>query len=166
VGSYCGKSSLFLGAGCRDAGCHPLFSVDHHRGSEEQQPGQEYCDPELCDASGRVDTLPHFRRNVEEAGLSGWIVPLVATSEAMARYWKQELALVFVDGGHSLDDVEQDFEGWTPHIARGGLLCMHDLYADPAEGGQAPYEVFTRARASRPWTFVTQVGSLGVLRRR
>jgi predicted O-methyltransferase YrrM len=167
VGSYCGKSSLYLGAACRAAGKHPLFSVDHHRGSAEQQPGQEYYDQDLCDvATGGVDTLPHFRRNIEEARLEEWIIPLLASSARLAPYWCYPLGLVFIDGGHGQSDVEQDFAGWAPRLARGGHLCMHDLHADPRDGGQAPYEVFNRARRTRAWSYVTQVGSLGVLRRR
>ena len=48
VGSYCGKSAIYLGMGCRAQG-GILFSIDHHRGSEEQQPGEEYFDPALFD---------------------------------------------------------------------------------------------------------------------
>src|ERR1700732_1542987 len=45
IGAYCGKSTLFLGEGCR-YGRYSLFSIDHHRGSVEQQPGEPYFDPE------------------------------------------------------------------------------------------------------------------------
>ncbi len=167
VGSYCGKSTLYLAAGCRATGCHPLFAVDHHRGSEEQQVGEQYFDPDLFDSRlGLVDTLDVFRGTIHRASLSDWVIPVIAESERLARYWpKLELGLVFIDGAHGQDDVWRDFHGWSPQIRSGGYLCMHDIYADPTDGGQAPYVVFEHARTEGSWEHVGQWGSLGVLRR-
>jgi len=166
VGSYCGKSAIFLAEGCRITGKHVLFSVDHHRGSEEQQPGQEYYDDELFDAElGRVDTFRPFVKNVDEAGLRDWVVPIVSTSERLGSCWPGvRLGLVFVDGGHGEQDVRRDVSVWSARLVSGGYLCVHDLYADPAEGGQAPYRAFEEVRASGGWEHVRQVGSLGVLK--
>jgi predicted O-methyltransferase YrrM len=168
IGSYCGKSALFLGEGCRARGRYRLFSIDHHGGSEEQQPGEEYFDADLYDAAqGRVNTLPHFLATIARAGLEDWILPVVGTSGAVAASWPNaNLALVFIDGGHSKTSVEDDFLGWSRLLIRGGWLCFHDVYPDPAGGGQAPYEVFESARASRRWRFEGLFGSLGVLRHR
>lgn len=168
IGGYCGKSALFLGEGCRETGRFVLFSIDHHRGSEEQQPGQAYFDAELYDAAlGRINTLPHFIRNLETAGLRDWVVPVVGHSAAVARSWPgARLGLVFIDGGHSENDVTADYEGWSPLVMKGGFLCFHDVYPNPEDGGQAPYRAFERARGRREWKYVGEYGSLGVLRRR
>jgi predicted O-methyltransferase YrrM len=167
IGSYCGKSALFLGEGCRARGRYALFSVDHHRGSEEQQPGEEYFDETLYDAAlGRVNTLPHFLANIARAGLEEWIVPVTARSEVVAASWPAAgLGLVFIDGGHAKATVETDFRAWSRLIVRGGWLCFHDIFPNPAEGGQAPFEVFEAARASGGWKFEGLFGSLGVLQR-
>jgi predicted O-methyltransferase YrrM len=168
IGSYCGKSALFLGDGCRARGRYRLFSVDHHGGSEEQQPGQPYFDPDLLDAAqGRVNTLPRFVNTVARAGLEDWIVPVVGRSGTVAASWPGAgLALVFIDGGHSTEAVRTDFRGWASLVKPGGWLCFHDIYPNPADGGRAPFEVFEQARASRAWRYEGLVGSLGVLRRR
>jgi predicted O-methyltransferase YrrM len=168
IGSYCGKSALFLGEGCRARGRYRLFSVDHHAGSEEQQPDQEYFDPELFDvAQGRVNTFPRFLATIARAGLEDWIVPVVGQSSIVAESWPgAQLAFVFIDGGHSKETVEADFRSWGSLVKPGGWLCFHDVYPDPADGGRAPFEVFERARASHAWKFEGLVGSLGVLRRR
>jgi predicted O-methyltransferase YrrM len=168
IGSYCGKSALFLGEGCRTRGGYPLFSIDHHSGSEEQQPDQEYFDPELYDAAqGRVNTLPWFLTNVARAGLEDWILPVVGKSHVVAASWpRADLALVFIDGGHSKPSVEGDFRGWSRHVRSGGWLCFHDVYPNQADGGRAPFEVFESARASGRWKVEGLFGSLGVLRRR
>lgn len=165
VGSYCGKSAVYLGAAARAAGT-VLFSVDHHRGSEENQAGWEHHDPEVVDpATGRMDTLPFFRRTIERAGLEDAVVAVVGDSPAIAAHWRTPLGLVFVDGGHAIDVVLADYEAWSPHVAAGGLLVFHDVFEDPRDGGQAPFEVWKRAVASGTFTPVSTTGSLRVLRR-
>ena len=165
VGSYCGKSAVYLGAAARAAGT-VLFSVDHHRGSEENQAGWEHHDPELVDAAtGRMDTLPFFRRTIERAGLEDVVVAVVGDSPAIAAHWRTPLGLVFVDGGHALDVVVADYEAWSPHVAAHGVLVFHDVFEDPRDGGQAPFEVWKRAVASGMFTPVSTTGSLRVLRR-
>ena len=162
IGSYCGRSTVFLGAAARMRAT-VVYSVDHHRGSEENQPGEEYHDPELVDASGRVDTLPEFRRTIEKAGLESAVVPIVARSEIVARNWRTPLGLVLIDGGHSIDAVTADYEGWAPHIAPGGSLAIHDVFPDPADGGRPPFEIYQRALTSESFREVDVCASLRVL---
>ena len=165
VGSYCGKSAVYLGAAAR-AGGTVLFSVDHHRGSEENQAGWEHHDPEVVDPdTGRMDTLPFFRRTIDRAGLEDAVVAVVGDSPVIAANWRTPLGLVFVDGGHALDVVLADYEAWSPHVAEGGVLVFHDVFEDPRDGGQAPFEVWKRAVASGLFSPVSMTGSLRLLRR-
>jgi MMP 1-O-methyltransferase len=162
IGSYCGQSAIYLGAAARACGT-VLFSVDHHRGSEEQQPGQEYFDPRLLGPDGRIDTLPTFRRTLAAAGLESVVIPVVGDSATIAAHWATRLGLVFVDGGHSEEAAQADYAGWSPFLCAGGLLVIHDVFTSPAQGGQAPYHVFRRALASGQFQEVAAVGSLRVL---
>ena len=165
VGSYCGKSSVWLGAAARRSGT-VLFALDHHRGSEENQAGWEWHEPDLVDpAVGKMDTLPFFRRTIHDAGLEGTVVALVGESPAVAAAWGSPLALLFIDGGHGTEPAHRDYEGWTPRVAPGGLLCIHDVFPDPADGGRPPFEIYCRAKDSGLFTDVRAVGSLRVLRR-
>ncbi|GAA1137951.1 putative O-methyltransferase YrrM [Kitasatospora gansuensis] len=165
IGSYCGRSAILLADAARAAGTVAL-TVDHHRGSEEQQPGWEYHDPELVDpAVGLMDTLPTFRRTLFRAGLEDHVVALVGRSPQIAAVWGGQLALVFIDGGHTDEHATGDYEGWAPHLAAQGLLVIHDVFPDPADGGQAPYRVYLRALAEG-FGEVSVTGSLRVLRRR
>lgn len=164
IGSYCGKSAIYLGAAARERGT-VVFSIDHHRGSEEHQPGQEYHDPALVDAAGRVDTFPVFRTTIEDAGLADVVVAIVAPSSVVARGWTTPLPFVFVDGGHSQAAADADFEGWAPHVERGGLLAIHDVFEDPAEGGRPPYAIYRRAIDSGAFAEASRTGSLRVLER-
>ena len=164
IGSYCGKSAIYLGAAARERGCL-LFSIDHHRGSEEHQPGQEYHDPGHLDGAGRVDTLACFRRTIAEAGLEDVVVAVVGDSPVVAAAWPGELALVFLDGGHSQAAADADYAGWGPRVMAGGLLAIHDVFPDPADGGRPPFAVYRRALAEG-FEEVSATGSLRVLRRR
>ncbi|MGI5352163.1 class I SAM-dependent methyltransferase [Streptomyces sp. CA-250714] len=165
VGTYCGRSTLLLADAARLTGVTAL-TVDHHRGSEEQQPGWEYHDPEVVDpVVGRMDTLPTFRRTLHAAGLEEHVVALVGRSPQVAAVWGTPLGLVFIDGGHTEEHATADYEGWTPHLAPGGLLVIHDVFPDPADGGQAPHRIHERALASGDYTPEAAAGSLRVLRR-
>jgi MMP 1-O-methyltransferase len=165
IGSYCGKSAVYIGAACRRYE-NTLFSIDHHYGSEEHQPGELYFDAELFDPYHfKVDTLRYFRKTLLSADLEHTVVPLVAVSTIAARHWSTPLSLVFIDGGHALDTVLNDYLGWNRHIVPGGFLVFHDIFPDPADGGQAPYEVYRRALSSGRFQSLPMTGSLGVLRR-
>ncbi|MFF8030649.1 MULTISPECIES: class I SAM-dependent methyltransferase [unclassified Streptomyces] len=167
VGTYCGRSTILLADAARAAGVTAL-TVDHHRGSEEQQPGWDYHDPETVDPElGLMDTLPTFRRTLHKAGLEEHVVALVGGSPRIAALWNTPLSLVFVDGGHTDEHAGADYEGWAPHVAEGGLLVIHDVFPDPADEftGQAPYRVYLRALESGAFTEVSATGSLRVLRR-
>ncbi|MFG2321596.1 class I SAM-dependent methyltransferase [Streptomyces sp. NPDC048568] len=167
VGTYCGRSTVLLADAARRAGVTAL-TVDHHRGSEEQQPGWDYHDPETVDPElGVMDTLPTFRRTLHRAGLEEHVVALVGRSPQVAALWNSPLGLVFVDGGHTDEHANADYEGWAPHVADGGLLVIHDVFPRPADEftGQAPYRVYLRALASGAFTEVSVTDSLRVLRR-
>jgi predicted O-methyltransferase YrrM len=165
IGTYCGLSTLLLAGAAREAGA-VVVTVDHHRGSEEHQPGWEYHDPSLVDPrTGRIDTLPRFRATIEEAGLEDHVVAVVGRSSQVAALWRTPLALVFIDGGHTDDAARADYEGWAPWIVTGGALVIHDVFPDPAMGGQAPFRIYRRALDSGAFDQRRAVGSLRVLER-
>jgi MMP 1-O-methyltransferase len=165
IGSYCGKSSIYLGAAAQEADS-TLFTIDHHRGSEEHQRGEEYHDDQLFDENlRRIDTLPELLDTLARAGLTKNVVALVGRSEELAASWTVPLALVFIDGGHSRAAAHTDLDGWTPHVMPGGLLAIHDVFEEPSEGGRPPYEIFERALNSGAFTEHSRTDSLRVLQK-
>ncbi|MFD5887876.1 class I SAM-dependent methyltransferase [Streptomyces sp. NPDC060334] len=165
VGTYCGRSTILLADAAREAGVSAI-TVDHHRGSEEQQPGWEYHDPTVVDPEiGLMDTLPTFRRTLHRAGLEDHVIAIVGRSPQVAAAWSGPLGLVFIDGGHTDEHASGDYEGWAPHLAVGGTLVIHDVFPDPADGGQAPYRIYLRALASGAFEEISVTDSLRVLRR-
>ena len=163
IGTYCGKSAVYLGAAARAAGTL-LFTVDHHRGSEENQTGWEHHDTEVVDRrTGRMDTLPFFRRTIEDAQLEHVVVAIVGYSIPVARVWSTPLGFLFIDGGHAEDVALADYEHWSAHVMPGGTLAVHDVFESEEDGGQAPYHVWQRAVADG-FTPVARTGSLRTLR--
>jgi|SRR5690242_11408176 len=165
VGTYCGKSTIYLAAAAREKG-QPVVTVDHHHGSEENQPGWEYHDTTLVDPStGRLDTLPHVRATLAAAGVEDDVIVIVGRSANVARLWRTPLGMLFIDGGHTDVAATTDYESWAPWIAPGGLLAIHDVFPDPADGGQAPYRIYLRATQSGAFTEIPGEGSLRLLER-
>ncbi len=166
VGSYCGRSTIWLGDAARTTDT-VVFAVDHHRGSEENQPGWEHHDPDVIDPRvDRMDTLPFFRAAIHDAGLEEHVIAVVGPSPVVARNWTTPLALLFIDGGHGVEPARHDYEGWTPHVALGGTLAIHDVFPDPADGGRPPYEqIYMPAIGSGRFELCSVTGSLRILNR-
>jgi MMP 1-O-methyltransferase len=166
IGSFCGKSAVYIGSACRERGV-TLFTIDHHRGSEEQQPGQLYFDPDIYDEkSGEINSLPLLRNTLRMAGLEDTVIPMITGSGVAARNWATPLGMVFIDGGHSYESALSDYQNWGPHLLGGGFLVFHDIYTDPSKGGQAPRQVYTKALDSGDFDGLPMVNTLGILRKR
>ena len=166
VGSYCGRSTIWLGDAAEGSGT-VLFAVDHHRGSEENQAGWDHHDTEVVDDRvAKMDTLPFFRAAIHDADLEDSVIAVVGKSPLVAATWTTPLSFLFIDGGHGDEPARLDYEGWAPHVAVGGTLAIHDVFPDPADGGRPPYEqIFRPALESGRFQLVSATGSLRVLRR-
>lgn len=165
IGTYCGKSAIYLGAAARETGS-TVYTLDHHRGSEENQAGWEHHDTSVVDPEfGLMDTLPTFRKTIARAGLEDEVVAVVGRSTTVARHWRTPLALLFIDGGHSEEPAQADYTGFAPWVQPGGVLVVHDVFERPEDGGQAPFHVWQRAVASGDFEPAGTVGSMRVLRR-
>ena len=163
IGSYCGKSAVYLGSAVKENN-QLLYSIDHHKGSEEQQPGEEFFDPDLLDETGKkINTLPFFLDTIDKAGLKEIVIPIVSTSVEASRVWSKPLAMVFIDGGHSEKAANDDYDAWNPHIIPGGLLAIHDVFPNPEDGGRPPFNIYTKAKESGLFKEVDMIGSLALL---
>lgn len=166
IGSYCGKSTLYLAAAAQQIGAQ-VVTLDHHRGSQEQQPGEAFFDPRLFDEEHqRVDTLPHLAATLRNAQVDGVVHPIAGMSSQIARAWRIPLALVFIDGAHDQASADADLDGWTPHLEEGGTLVIHDVFPDPKDGGRPPYEIYRRALDSGRFVETLRAGSLRALVKR
>lgn len=166
IGSYCGKSTLYMASACC-ASDSVVFAVDHHRGSEEHQLGEEYHDAELYNPQAQfMDSFPEFRKNIDKFGLAHRVIPVVASSELLARVWQSPLSLVFVDGGHAPETAHHDCTRWVTHLVPGGILAVHDIFASPEDGGQGPYDAVQSVLQGGAFEWVEKVNSLGILRKR
>jgi len=165
IGTYCGKSGIYLGAAARVTGS-TVYTVDHHRGSEENQAGWEHHDTSVVDPEfGLMDTLPTFRKTIARAGLEDEVIALVGRSTTVARHWRTPVALLFIDGGHSEEPAQADYTGFARWVQPDGVLVIHDVFERPEDGGQAPFHVWQRAVAGGAFEPAGTVGSMRVLRR-
>jgi predicted O-methyltransferase YrrM len=165
IGTYCGKSTVLLGAAAKQTG-GVIYTVDHHHGSEEHQAGWEYHDTSMVDAvTGLFDTLPTLRHTLDVAGLDDHVVAIVGRSPVVARGWRMPLRLLFIDGGHTEEAAQRDFNSWARWVNLGGALIVHDVFPDPEAGGQAPFHIYQRALATGDFREVSADGSMRVLER-
>ena len=165
IGTYCGKSTVMLGAAAQETG-GVLYTIDHHHGSEEHQPGWEYHDTSMVDeVTGLFDTLPTLRHTLDAAALDDNVIAVVGKSPVVARGWRTPLQLLFIDGGHTEEAAQRDFDDWARWVAVGGALVIHDVFPNPDEGGQAPFHIYQRALASNEFREVRATGTLRVLER-
>ena len=163
IGSYCGKSSVYLGIAVKENG-KKLYSIDHHKGSEEQQPGEEYFDPDLInDAGDGIDTLPFFLQTIEKSELEGFVIPIVSTSEEAYEDLALNFEMVFIDGGHSEEAAQKDYKLWTQRLNIGGLLAIHDVFPNPEDGGRPPYNIYLKALASGNFKEIEMIKTLCLL---
>ena len=165
IGSYCGKSAVYLGMAVKENG-QKLYSVDHHKGSEEQQPGEEYFDPDLKSKDGDgIDTLPFFLDTIEKSKLQSFVIPIVSTSEEAYEDLDINFDMIFNDGGHSEEAAQKDYDLWTHRINIGGILAIHDVFPNPKDGGRPPYNIYIKALESGNFEELEVVKSLRLLRK-
>lgn len=164
IGSYCGKSACFIGQACKENGSL-LITIDHHEGSEEQQLGELYFDPEVYDEKlGRVNTLPLLKKNIAKFNLDNVVKPLVMDSISASRIVDNNADLIFIDGSHTFESAESDYELWKNKIRKGGILAIHDIYDSEEEGGQAPNKVFKQSLREN-FALIKRVKSLVLLQK-
>ena len=165
IGSYCGKSAIYLGTAAKENG-ERLYSIDHHKGSEEQQPGEEYFDPDLVDKTGEgIDTLPYFLETIRRSKLQGVVIPIVATSEEAYADLKLEFSLIFIDGGHSEEAAQKDYKLWANRLIVDGLLAIHDVFPNPKDGGRPPFNIYKKALDSGQFEEIKSIKSLRILKK-
>ena len=165
IGSYCGKSSVYLGSAVKEND-QKLYSIDHHKGSEEQQPGEEYFDSDLINAEGNgIDTLPFFLETIEKSKLDKFVIPIVSSSEEAYQDFTLNFDMVFIDGGHSEKAAQKDYELWSQRITKGGLLAIHDVFPNPEDGGRPPYNIYKRALESGNFKKLEMIKTLGLLKK-
>lgn len=165
IGTYCGKSTVLLGAAAQETDS-VLYTIDHHHGSEEHQAGWEYHDSSMVDpVTGLFDTLPTMRHTLDAAGLDAHLVAVVGRSPVVARGWRMPLRLLFIDGGHTEEAAQRDFDSWAKWVEVGGALVIHDVFPNPDDGGQAPFHIYQRALGTGAFREVTEMGSMRVLER-
>ena len=165
IGSYCGKSALYIGSAVKK-NSKLLYSIDHHQGSEEQQPGEEYHDPELINETGDgINTLPFFIDTLDKSDLKETVIPIISSSQEAFEGLDGPFSMIFIDGGHSKEAALTDYKLWSSKLIKGGLLAIHDVFPNPDDGGRPPFDIYCMALESNNFEKVNLIGSLGLLKK-
>ena len=115
IGSWKGRSTIWLGHGSRAGRGLKIHAVDPHAGVIER--GQ---------TAGNGSTFDEFQRNLRMAGVEEVVVPHVDYSDAVARSFSEPVELIFIDGLHDYDAVTTDFAAWYPKVIEGGVMAFHE----------------------------------------
>ena len=165
IGSYCGKSAVYIGLAVKENN-QKLYSIDHHKGSEEQQPGEEYFDPDLLDKKGNgIDSLPFFLKTLKDSQLEGFVIPVVSSSKEAYADLNMNFNMIFIDGGHSEEAAQNDYMLWSKKLNLEGVLAIHDVFPDPNDGGRPPYNIYLKALESGNFKEVDAIKSLRILKK-
>lgn len=84
-------------------------------------------------------TFDAFKKNIDEAGLTSVVTPIVKESVTFSKEMNEPVELIFIDGAHDYQSVEQDFHAWFPKVIDGGWMAFHDTYC-----GGDPYKVLRK----------------------
>ena len=124
IGSYKGRSTAFLAAGCATkAGQDFVHAVDHFVGSSEMLPGG--ANP-TEGVDGETSYYSEFHANLVQVGLKQRVITHIGKSTHVAAFWDKPIRLLFIDGEHDYESVRADYDAWAPHVVRGGYICFHD----------------------------------------
>ena len=124
LGSFKGKSTCWLAKGAKRAGRERVTAIDPFTGSPEHQKGMEHEDHDIANLGSTFDA---FMRNISFLNLADYVEPIVARSEDAAATWTKPIRLLFIDADHSYEASKRDFDLWSPHVIKGGLIAFHDI---------------------------------------
>ena len=114
IGSWKGKSTVWLAKGTEAGQGNKVYSIDPHSRSKAHI------------SEGERSTYPTFLTNLNKAGVQNTVVPLVTTSDKAARRWQEKVGLLWIDASHEYQDVKRDFLSWKRHLLPGAIVALHD----------------------------------------
>jgi MMP 1-O-methyltransferase len=115
IGSWKGKSTIWLGSGSKAGNKVKVYAIDPHTGSSEHQKESE-----------KVWTFEEFKKNITNAKVDDIISPIVKTSEEAAKNFNEPIELIFIDGAHEYESVKLDYDLWFPKVLNDGIMAFDD----------------------------------------
>jgi len=151
VGSYRGRSAVFLGIGSLAGANVQVYAIDPHKSFIGVLGG----------VFGPKDRTTFYRAMLDNN--CSEIVALVnLSSESFSASWKETVSLLWIDGDHSYEGVKRDFECWLPHLERNSVIAFDDA-TDPNLG---PRKLVDELIASNRYEPIIGIGKVVVIRQR
>lgn len=123
IGSFKGRSTCFLGSGCRMGGKGKVIAVDHFKGSPEHQKGGH---EETREIVTHGSTFSVFQNNIDRFQLGDTVAPLSGSSQEVSNIYGGKARMLFIDGDHSYQGTKADYQAWESRVQTHGIICFHD----------------------------------------
>lgn len=149
IGSWMGKSTLWLLAGSQAGNKIRVYSIDHHIG-----------DDEIHRHYGKIWTYNKFKENIQKSGFWHLILPLVMTSKEASQIIDESISLLFIDGCHEYESVLEDYNLWYPKIITEGIIAFHDYRPEIPEYKGLRKVVDENIKNNENWEVVKKVMSI------
>ncbi len=114
IGSWKGKSTVWLAKGTEAGQRNKVYAIDPHQGSRAHI------------SEGEDNTYAVFLTNLSKAGVRDIVVPLVTTSDEAAKWWQGSVGLLWLDGSHKYENVKRDLFLWKQYLVNGARVALHD----------------------------------------
>jgi MMP 1-O-methyltransferase len=159
IGSWKGKSTYCLARGLRSG---RVIAIDPFNCLGDDASAKIYDQ-----TKGEMPLLEQFRRNMTARGVLAKVDPWEGTSHDFLERIKTVggIDLLFIDGDHSIEGCDFDFQQYSPHLKKGGYLLFHDFDKTREDLGPT-WVINNRVRPSGNYDFVALYDTLWTCRRK
>jgi predicted O-methyltransferase YrrM len=113
IGSARGLSACLIGRALKENGKGKLYAIDPH-------------EPTRWNDGSSVESLPLMEANLARFGVRQQVEIVRDYSFKVAKTWKRPIDLLFIDGDHSYEGVKADWDAFSPHVSKFGVVVFHD----------------------------------------
>lgn len=116
IGSFKGKSTVLLGSVAAQCGLGRIVAIDPHTSPSPTDPG----------LPPGTSSFEEFSAALGSAKLEGQVEVHRTFSREVAKGWDRPIRLLWIDGEHTYKGAKEDFDMFSPFLASGGVVALHD----------------------------------------
>jgi hypothetical protein len=131
IGTFMGRSTCCMGELIKNSGKNiKFYTVDTFAGSI----GEEWHSDIINQLSkNNSDLYQQFLYYVKQCKVDDFITPIHSTSlDAANQFDDGSLDMIYVDGGHTYQEVFDDLTAWYPKLKSGGIIAGDDYGTWPS----------------------------------
>ncbi|HYW40271.1 MAG TPA: class I SAM-dependent methyltransferase [Terriglobales bacterium] len=147
IGSFKGRSTVMLAMVASHYGLGRIVSIDPH--THNLSTG--------ADGSTLPSTYQEFQASLRKAGVTEHVEIHHAFSTDVSPTWNREIRFLWIDGDHTYEGAKSDFDGFSPFLAAGGVVALHDALNNFAGPIRVFVEEILRTNRFGPVGFVHSI---------